>query len=242
MQQHLPSLRGTTLLVARGGASEYVQSSFVEACAVALRLGSHGLDVDVVVVAGSVRFVPNNGAGVRSRFRRGGRTGPTITEFFAAISAAADLPVFVRIGADDVGEVVAEVVGEVAAVLTTGDFASSVRPVVGSARGVPGPIPSTSVACYVLGALAEMPHGPERFFAAARSAGWRGVVLPDRDWTGGVVTLAHRFELETVADGVVQEHRAVALLRMGIDVISSSWPDRLASAALEFERTRPTGA
>jgi hypothetical protein len=144
----------------------------------------------------------------------------------------------VRIGADDV----AEVVGEVAAVLTTGDIASSVRPVVGSARGVPGPVPSTSVACYVLGALAEMPHGPERFFAAARSAGWRGVVLPDRDWTGGVVTLAHRFELETVADGVVQEHRAVALLRMGIDVISSSWPDRLASAALEFERTRPTGA
>ncbi len=242
MQQHLPSLRGTTLLVARGGASEYVQSSFVEACAVALRLGSHGLDVDAVVVAGSVRFVPNNGAGVRSRFRRGDRTGPTITEFLAAISAAADLPVFVRIGADDVAEVVAEVVGEVAAVLTTGDIASSVRPVVGSARGVPGPVPSTSVACYVLGALAEMPHGPERFFAAARSAGWRGVVLPDRDWTGGVVTLAHRFELETVADGVVQEHRAVALLRMGIDVISSSWPDRLASAALEFERTRPTGA
>ena len=238
MQQHLPSLRGTTLLVARGGASEYVQSSFVEACAVALRLGSHGLDVDAVVVAGSVRFVPNNGAGVRSRFRRGGRTGPTITEFFAAISAAADLPVFVRIGADDV----AEVVGEVAAVLTTGDIASSVRPVVGSARGVPGPVPATSVACYVFGALADMPHGPERFFAAARSAGWRGVVLPDRDWTGGVVTLAHRFELETVADGVVQEHRAVALLRMGIDVISSSWPDRLASAALEFERTRPTGA
>lgn len=240
MQQHLPSLRGTTLLVARGGASEYVRSSLVEACGVALRLGSHGLDVDGALIAGTVRLTHRNGAGMLSRFRRTAGSGPTIAEFLVAVPGAVAVPVFLRIGADVAADDVDEVVGEVAATLTAGDLVSVVRPVVSHAQGDPGtsPFPDGYVSC----SLAEMPHGPERFFAAARSGGWRGVVLPDRDWTGGIVTLAHRFEIEAMADAVVQEHRAVALLRMGIDVISSSWPDRLASAALEFERTRPTGA
>ncbi len=233
MQQHLPTLHGTTLLVAHGGASEYVNSSLIEACVVALRLGSHGLDVHGTVVGGSVRFVQPNRAGFLARMRRTGETGPTIAEFFDALPAATRVPFFVRAG-DDVAKVVAA--------LTSTGRASDMRLIVEPASGVPAHAPSTSLACYVSSAIAVMPHGPERFFAAARAGGWRGVVLPDRDWTGGVVTLAHRFELETFADGVVQGHRAVALLRMGIDVISSSWPDRLASAAIEFERTRTTGA
>lgn len=234
MQQHLPSLRGTTLLVARGGASEYVQSSLVEACGVALRLGAHGLDVDATIVEGRVRLVRRNGAGVRGRLRRIGGAGPTVNDVFAALPGAATVPIFVRVGDDEVADVARD--------LASGDHASMLRLVVASERGIPAPVPSRSLDCYVGSSLAEIPHGPERFFAAARSAGWRGVVLPDRDWTGGVVTLAHRFELEAVADGVVLEHRAVALLRMGIDVISSSWPDRLASARLEYERTKPTEA
>ncbi len=200
----------------------------------ALRLGAHGLDLDGAVAAGRVCFVQPNRGGFAEKFRRGGTTDPTVYDFFAALPGALHVPVFMRVRGEDVAEV--------SAALTAGDTMPKTSFIVASARGVPQPSPGSSVSCYVRSALAEMPHGPERFFAAVRAAGWRGAVMPDRDWTGGVVALAHRFELETVADGVVQEHRATALLRMGIDVISSSWPDRLASAALEFERTRPTGA
>ncbi len=199
----------------------------------ALRLGSHGLDLDVAVVAGEVRFAQRNRGGIAEKLRRGGAADPTAYDFFAALPGALHVPVFVRVRGEDVVEVTAA--------LTAGVVTPMWRLVVACSRGIPQPAPSPSFACYVCSAITEMPHGPERFFAAARAAGWRGVVLPDRDWTGGVIALAHRFELETVADVVVQEHRALDLLRMGIDVISSAWPDRLASAALEFERTRPTG-
>jgi hypothetical protein len=206
----------------------------VEACAVALRLGAHGLDLDVAMMAGQVCFVQPNRGGFADKFRRGGTANPTVSNFFAALPGALDVPVFVRVRGEDVAEMIAA--------LTAGDTMPKTSFIVASARGVPQPSPGSSVSCYVRSALAEMPHGPERFFAGVRAAGWRGAVMPDRDWTGGVVALAHRFELEAIADVVVQEHRALELLRMGIDVISSLWPDRLASAALEFERTRPTGA
>jgi hypothetical protein len=206
----------------------------VEACAVALRLGAHGLDLDIAKMAGQVCFVQPNRGGFAERFRRGGAADPPVHDFFATLPGALDVPAFVRVRGEDVAEV--------SAALTAGNTTPNASFIVASAHGVPQPSPGSSESCYVRSALAEMPHGPERFFAAVRAAGWRGAVMPDRDWTGGVVALAHRFELEAIADVVVQEHRALELLRMGIDVISSSWPDRLASAALEFERTRPTGA
>ncbi len=234
MQQHLPSLRGTTLLLARGGASGHVTSSLTEACGVALRLGSHGVDVDAAVESGLVRLLHRTDAGLLRRMRRPGATGPTLDEFFAALPGAAIIPVFMRLRDDSVATVATAV-----AARPLIDAALLPRFVLTASRGIPAPAPSKSFACYVSSSLAEMPYGPERFFAAARTAGWCGVVLPDRDWTGGVVTLAHRFELEAFADAVVQEHRAVSLMRMGIDVISSAWPDRLTSAVLEFERTQP---
>jgi SAM-dependent methyltransferase len=94
----------------------------------------------------------------------------------------------------------------------------------------PGMRPSIHVDCFVRARLATMSGGPERYFAGAHDLGWEGVVMSDDDWTGGLVTLAHRFGLLAFAEDVLREHRANDLIRMGADVMSGRWPERMVAA------------
>lgn len=203
-----------------------------ESCIVAVRLGAHGMDLDGVVTDGvpylAVLFDSRRFAG----FRRRVAPSTKVSDLLAAAADVASMPVFVRIDAESFRTWVDA--------LTNGERELSVRFIDVIERALPVVAPHIHRPMYARSSLAVMASGPERFFAAARANGWTGVMLPDRDWTGGIVTLAHRYDLEAIADGVVQEHRMLSLLRMGIDVLSSTWPDRMAAAASDFARTVPT--
>jgi glycerophosphoryl diester phosphodiesterase len=50
------------------------------------------------------------------------------------------------------------------------------------------------------------------------------------DWSGGLVTLFHRFERAAFAWDLQFEHELSAALRMGCDGIYSDWVDRMVAA------------
>ncbi|MFV0256919.1 MAG: hypothetical protein ACK5PP_00520 [Acidimicrobiales bacterium] len=70
--------------------------------------------------------------------------------------------------------------------------------------------------------------------ARLRSTGIRGLALPHREWGGGLVALAHRFELAAVALDPVHEREMAAVIGAGVDLVVSDQPDRLQAVAVEF--------
>ncbi|MGA0064450.1 MAG: hypothetical protein ACO3IV_03315 [Ilumatobacteraceae bacterium] len=239
MQQRLATLHGATRILARNGASGHVAHSIVESCALALRLGADGVDLDAatndnVVFVGGERHVRRRLPGVT-------RAVPAVplVDVVGHVDFVRGSTIALRADEETFRELEPMLPGVLSVVPV------SCLLVVDDTVANPSIAPSTTFECYVRSALGSMSGGPERFFANARNNGWVGVVLSDDDWTGGLVTLAHRFGLSAFADSVVREHRAVDLVRMGADVISGRWPERIVAArdaaTSQGDTSRPTG-
>jgi glycerophosphoryl diester phosphodiesterase len=81
--------------------------------------------------------------------------------------------------------------------------------------------------------LDRIKEGPERRAAALSAAGIDAINMHYRDWTGGLTTLFHRFELLTLAWDVQQRDQLHNVIRMGIDGVFSDWVDRMMDALTE---------
>lgn len=75
--------------------------------------------------------------------------------------------------------------------------------------------------------MRRIKEGPERRAATLAEAGIDGVNLPQKDWTGGLTALFHRFERLCVAWDVQYERVAAALAKMGVDAMHGDHVDRL---------------
>ena len=78
--------------------------------------------------------------------------------------------------------------------------------------------------------LRRMKEGPERRAASLADAGVDAVNLHHSDWSGGLVSLFHRFERYTLGWDAQHERILAGLLAHGIDGVYSDYPDRLANA------------
>ena len=78
--------------------------------------------------------------------------------------------------------------------------------------------------------LSRMDHGPERRAAVLAEAGIDSVNLHQTDWTGGLVTLFHRFGILCFGWDAQQPRVLNELLDMGIDAVYSDHVDRLRDA------------
>jgi glycerophosphoryl diester phosphodiesterase len=85
--------------------------------------------------------------------------------------------------------------------------------------------------------LDRIKEGPERRAAALSAAGVDAINMHYRDWTGGLTTLFHRFEVLTLAWDVQQRDQLGNVLRMGIDAVFSDWVDRMMDALAEHSGT-----
>lgn len=81
--------------------------------------------------------------------------------------------------------------------------------------------------------MKSMTDGPERRAAQLADAGIDGVNLRQQEWSGGMVTLFHRFE--RLCFGWDAQHRRILdnLLRMGIDGVFSDHTDVMMEAIAE---------
>jgi glycerophosphoryl diester phosphodiesterase len=78
--------------------------------------------------------------------------------------------------------------------------------------------------------LTALSGGPERHAAALSRAGVNAVQMPYADWTGGLTTLFHRFEVECFGWDAPHARMMNDLIRAGCDAISTVRIDRLSDA------------
>lgn len=86
--------------------------------------------------------------------------------------------------------------------------------------------------------LRHVSEGPERRAAALVGAGIDAVNMHWTDWTGGMVTLFHRFDLLALGWDAQHDRALHELLRMGIDGLYSDHVDRMVEALDTAPRIR----
>ena len=82
----------------------------------------------------------------------------------------------------------------------------------------------------------RMKEGPERRAATLAEAGIDAVNMHHSDWSGGLTTLFHRFEILAFAWDAQHERVLTGVLRMGVDAVYSDWVDRMMEALQQTYR------
>ncbi|MFM8482732.1 MAG: glycerophosphodiester phosphodiesterase [Actinomycetota bacterium] len=239
MQQLLPSLVDPPIGFAHRGARAYAPENTVEAFGLALRLGATGLESDVWVTSDGVAVLDHDGV-----VRRRGRKIPI------SVAPRRDLPTHVPTLGDALDLLGADFdlsldVKDPAAFAPTLEAIRSAHPdleertwlchprfeVVASWR------PSTRARLVDSTRLAKIKEGVERRAARLKEAGVDALNMHHSDWTGGLVTLVHRFERFALGWDMQFDHVLRNGLRMGLDGVFSDYPDRLVDALHGFRST-----
>lgn len=233
MPTRLPALDPPPIAFAHRGARAHAPENTVEAFALARKLGATGLETDVWVTADGVAVLDHDGV-VGRRLRR-----QPIAEV-----ARAELPEHIP----DAG-VLVDLMGDDLHVSIDVKDPRAAAPLL-DALGADDPVRLSRVwLCHddhdlLLSwrelapqvrlvdstRLKHLGQGPERHAAQLRLKGIDAVNLHHTDWSGGLVTLYHRFGVR--AWGWDAQHVRVldGLFDMGIDALFSDHVDRMADA------------
>ncbi len=228
-----PSLQQPPIGFAHRGARAHAPENTVEAFALALRLGATGLETDAWVTTDGITVLDHDGL-VGRRPRRRSIAGltradvppevPSASEVVALLDDPVHLSVDIKDPAAAAPLIEALAVGDPTRLSRVWlchhdhDLLLSWRERAGPVRLVD----STR--------RKALDQGPERHAARLRSLGIDAVNLHHSDWTGGLVTLYHRFGVR--AWGWDAQHPRIldGLLDMGIDALFSDHADRLADS------------
>lgn len=233
MQQRLPSLLDPPITFAHRGARAHAPENTIEAFELALRLGATGLESDVWLTADGVPVLDHDGV-IRTRMRRRPIGELRRDELPGFIPSVADL--LAECGADF--ELSLDLKDPAAAVPTIEalrahdpgfprrvwlcdpdvDRLVALRPVLPDVRLV------NSVR------LERVGEGPERRAARLAAEGIDGINMHRTDWTGGLVTLFHRFERFVFSWDLQHEHHLREGFRMGVDAVYSDRVDVMSDA------------
>lgn len=234
MQQRLPSLLDPPVAFAHRGARAHAPENTLEAFALALKLGATGLESDVWLTADGEVVLDHDGVvrtGLRKRpireYRRDQLPGhiPTLGELLAACPG--DWHLSLDLKDPDSGPAVLDVVraarpdllGRLWLCHPSLDELGRLRE--GATGGV-RLVHSTR--------LARLPTGPERHAAALSAAGIHAMNMHHTDWTGGLTTLFHRFDVLAMAWDLQFPDVLRNTVRMGMDAVFSDHTDRMMDA------------
>ena len=233
MQQRLPSLLDPPVAFAHRGARAHAPENTLEAFRLALKLGATGLESDVWLTADGVAVLDHDGV-VRTRLRkvpistlsRGDLPAhiPTLSELIGECGTDYHLSLDVKDPA--AGPVVIATVRDAGADLlprlwlcdTTWEALIHLRALSGDVKL----IESTR--------LSRLKEGPERRAATLAEQGIDGINMHHSDWTGGLVTLFHRFNRLALSWDIQFEQGLRDGFRMGVDGLFSDWVDRMMDA------------
>ncbi|MDQ1424476.1 MAG: glycerophosphoryl diester phosphodiesterase [Acidimicrobiaceae bacterium] len=229
----LPSLLEPPIGFAHRGAKAHAPENTLEAFALALRLGATGLESDVWCTADGVAVLDHDGV-VGSRLRRRPIGAVQRSELPAHVPELADL----YAGCGSRFELSLDVKDPAA-----------MAAAVAVARAAGGGAPERLWLCHHnWHQLAEwrsefpdvrfidstrlrfMRRGPERRAAQLADAGIDAVNLHESDWTGGLTTLFHRFNVLSFGWDAQFERVLDNLLTMGVDGVFSDHVDRMMEA------------
>lgn len=230
MPTRVPALVQPPHAFAHRGARAHAPENTLEAFTLALRLGATGLESDVWVTADGEAVLDHDGV-VGGRLRRRslrtvGRADlpphvPTLADLYAACGTGYQLSLDVKdpAAADRVVEVARaagpEAVGNLWLCHHRWEQVVEWRPrypevhLVDSTR------------------LDRIREGPERRAATLAARGIDAVNMHHLDWTGGLTTLFHRFEVLAFAWDAQTPRVIGELIDLGIDAVYSDHVDRM---------------
>ncbi len=229
----LPPLRRPPIGFAHRGARANAPENTLEAFELALRLGATGIESDVWLTADGEAVLDHDGV-VRRGFRKHPIAGiqradlpphiPTLADLYELMGPCVDLSLDVKdaAGFDRVVAVATaagpEALGHLwlchhktAQLAAWRDRCDTVRLVDSTFLG-------------------HMPDGPERRAAELAELGVEAVNLHHSEWTGGLVSLFHRFGVLCFAWDAQHERTLDGVLDAGVDAVYSDHVDRMVDA------------
>lgn len=228
----LPPRLSAPIGFAHRGARAHAPENTLEAFGLALRLGAKGLESDVWLTADGVPVLDHDGVVGRVRRRKISELPradlpphiPSLAELFEELGTEFDLSLDVKdpaAGAPTVAVAMAADAtmparlwlcdDDVERLVSWREVAPHVR-LVDSTR------------------LSRLKQGPERLAAQLQAAKVDAVNLHHSDWSGGLVTLFHRFGLAAFGWDAQFDRTLDGLLRMGIDGVYCDHVDRMVDA------------
>ncbi len=231
MSPRLKPLGAPPILFAHRGARAHAPENTTEAFRLALRLGATGLESDVWLTADRVAVLDHNGVvGGRMRRRMIGQICrdelpaevPTVDELF-------DLcPPGVHVSLDLKEPDALPFVLESANLHRAVDRTWICHPDLDLLLRWRD---STAGAHLVHSTrYARLTRGLERHAADLAAGGIDALNMPVEDWSGGHVTMCHRFDRRAFAWDAQFERQLIEALDMGIDAVYSDHPDRMSDA------------
>ncbi len=234
MAPRLPPLRDAPITFAHRGARAHAPENTLEAFRLALKLWASGLESDVWITADGVPVLDHDGVCGsllrRRKIREVNRQDlpdhiPSLDEFYDGVGHDFELSLDVK-------------------------DSSAFSAVVASARNVGaedrlwlchpevdqlvGWRHDTDARLVDSTRLAKIKEGPERRASKLRDLGIEAVNLRNIDWTGGLVTMFHRFGRYALGWDAQHPREIAKLLDAGIDGVFSDHVDRMSEAFISF--------
>jgi len=232
MTTRLPPLLDRAILFAHRGARSASREQAIEGVSSAVRQGATGVHAQAWPTGDGVVVIDSSGVVRRFPRRRiADATHASLSDSFATLEdffdAVEPVPLLLAGAEHAIDRIIAvarerDAVDRLWLVHDDLDVLSGWRDLAPEARLVN----RTSVA--------DLPLGPERRAAELAAATIDAVVMPEGDWSGGMVTLFHRFDVAAFADGANFERQLARLIDMGIDGVSGDHPARMAAVAATF--------
>lgn len=214
------------------GAMAHLPENTLPSFALALRLGSNGLESDVWITRDGVPVLDHDGV-VRRRFGRSVPITevdrddlpdhvPTLAELLQQCGTSYELSLDLMTA--DTGQVVVDTV-------TRHDPTMLPRLWL-CARDWRWLLPLRGQGARLVDStrLSRLKEGPERRVAMLHSEGIDALNMHHTDWNGGLVTLAHRFGRYAFSWGIQEPHLLEEAFRMGVDAVYSDYPERMVDA------------
>lgn len=242
MQQRLPTRREQPIAFAHRGARAHAPENTIHAFQLAVKLGASGLETDAWLTKDGVVVLDHDGLirrGVRRlRINEVNRADlpahiPTLSEYFESVHPALDLSIDIK-DVDAATEIVHVARAnnfplhklwlchhEIEHVLSMRTELADVR-IVDSSR------------------LSRIKEGPEKRAALLSDHSVDAWNMHINDWNGGLVTLAHRFELFAFGWDVQFPPALTKAFRMGLDAVYSDHVDRMVDAYVQEFGHLPT--
>ncbi len=235
MQQRLPSLLDPPITFAHRGARAHAQENTIEAFELALRLGASGLESDVWLTADRVAVLDHDGVvkkGLRKRpiseFDRADLPDhiPTLLDLLMACGTDYSLSLDLK-DPDSAASIVEVIRGLDPALLERTWLCEAGLNRVIELREMFGDTPIRLLQTTRLERINGTPERRAEYLSRHRID---GINLHRTDWSGGLVTLFHRFGLHAFGWDMQHEHELRDGLRMGLDAVYSDRVDVMTDA------------
>ena len=235
MQQRLPSLYQQPILFAHRGASAHAPENTAESFRLALKLGATGLETDCWITRDQQVVLDHDGL-VRGKLLPRFRSKkikdflsseideriPTFGDLVAVSSPAT--PLSIDVCDPDAMSLIDHITREAK---TTQDIYIC-HPDLALLAMWKQNYPRFKYVNSIR--LSKIDEGPERRCANLAKYGLDVLNMHHTDWNGGLVALAHRFNLGAFSWDLQHTEQLCNALLMGVDAVYSDWSDRMVDA------------